>query len=56
MYPDEFCQAVGTLAEEMYEVQDGEDLCFHLIEKGVIDPAQGEMEAARIVAMHILQA
>ena len=52
----EFAEAVGTLAEEMYGVQDGADLCHNLVELGVIDPACGETEAARIVAMHLLQA
>jgi len=53
---EEFSENVGTIVEEQYGYTDGDDLCFNLIKQGVINPAAGEMSAARIVAQHIGQA
>lgn len=53
---EQFCKEVGERAAERYDVEDGSDLCFNLIEMGVIVPTDGVAEAARIVAQHVLQA
>ena len=52
---EQFCADVGKRAET-YGVEDGADLCWNLIEMGVIVPTDGVEEAARIVAQHVLQA
>ena len=52
----DFSNRVDARVEEQYDLYDGGDLCYNLIERGVIDMAKGEDEAARIVAMHIQQA
>lgn len=52
----ELTKKVGDRVEEQYDLEDGSDLCYNLIEQGVIDPNQGVDEAARIVAMHLQQA
>ena len=52
----EFCKEVGEMAEERYDVIDGDDLCYNLIRLGVITPMEGVGVAARIVAQHVLQA
>jgi len=51
-----FCQLVGARVAEQYDVEDGADLCFNLLELGTISEDASVDEAARIVAMHILQA
>ena len=51
-----FTQQVDARCEEQFDVQDGGDLCFQLMEMGVIRESMGVDEAARIVAQHILQA
>jgi hypothetical protein len=51
-----FCTLVGQRVEEQYSVIDGSDLCFNLLEMKVISETATVDEAARIVAMHILQA
>ena len=51
-----FCNAVGKIVLEQYGLEDGNDLCFNLVEMGVIDMANGENVAAQIVAQHIWQA
>jgi len=51
-----FCNAVDARVEEQYGIQDGGDLCFNLLESGVIREDMGVDEAARIVAQHIWQA
>jgi len=51
-----FCKLVGDRVAEQYDVEDGADLCFNLLESGVISEEASIDEAARIVAMHILQA
>jgi hypothetical protein len=51
-----FCALVGARVEDMYGQVDGDDLCFNLLETGVIPEDANVDEAARIVAMHLLQA
>lgn len=52
----DFSELVDSRVEEQYGLQDGGDLCYNLIEQGVIDMSKGADEAARIVAMHMVQA
>ena len=52
----QFCQQVDARCQEQFDVQDGGDLCFSLLETGVVREEQGVDEAARIVAQHVLQA
>jgi hypothetical protein len=52
----EFCHEVGCICEKQYGIEDGSDLCFNLVESGVIEMAQGLDTAAQIVAQHIEQA
>jgi hypothetical protein len=51
-----FCGLVGARVSEQYGLDDGADLCFNLLESGVIDQDAGVDEASRIVAMHLAQA
>ena len=51
-----FCQLVATRVKEQYDLDDGADLCFNLMEAKVIAEDATIDEAARIVAMHMLQA
>ena len=51
-----FCALVSARVEEQYDLQDGGDLCFNLLESGVIPENASIDEAARIVAMHLMQA
>jgi hypothetical protein len=51
-----FTAKVDARVEEQYGVQDGGDLCFNLLESGVIREDMSIDEAARIVAQHLLQA
>lgn len=51
-----FSQNVGKLVEKTYGLEDGEDMCYNLIDMGVIDMAAGEAVAARTVAQYIEQA
>lgn len=51
-----FTDLVEDRVEEQYGLLDGGDLCFNLIEQGVISEEHGVDEAARIVAMHMEQA
>ena len=51
----EFCKIVGTLAYDLYDVDDGSDLCYNLIDLDVIDMSTGVEIAARKVAQHSLQ-
>lgn len=51
-----FTDLVEARVEEQYGLLDGGDLCFNLIEQGVISEEHGVDEAARIVAMHMEQA
>jgi hypothetical protein len=57
--PDEevevnFCTLVGIAVQE-YGYDDGSDLCFNLMEMGVIGEDTTVEEAAKIVAMHLAQ-
>jgi hypothetical protein len=52
----DFSNKVDVIVEEQYGFYDGGDLCYNLIESGTIDMAQGENNAARVVAQHIEQA
>ena len=52
----DFSERVDKIVEEQYDCSDGGDLCYNLIESGVVDMALGEAAAARIVAQHIQQA
>jgi hypothetical protein len=56
MVKQSFVQQVDDRVFEQYDVQDGGDLCFNLMEMGVISESMGVDEAARIVAQHVLQA
>jgi hypothetical protein len=51
----DFCDAVAQLVEDEYGLTDGDDLCYNLIEQGVIDTRDGVNPAARVVAQHMLQ-
>ena len=51
-----FCDKVEKRVEEQYGLTDGADLCFNLLESGVIPEDASVDEAARIVAMHMAQA
>lgn len=51
-----FCEIVGDMASIMYGVDDGADLCFNLLESGVISEDATAEQAARIVAQHMVQA
>jgi hypothetical protein len=51
-----FCSLVDKRVEEQYDLTDGGDLCFNLLEAGVIAEDASVDEAARIVAMHLMQA
>lgn len=53
---EEFCSKVDEICSTQYGCDDGGDLCYNLIESGVINMADGEDNAARIVAQHIQQA
>ena len=52
----DFCALVDKRVEEQYDLTDGGDLCFNLLESRAIPEAATVDEAARIVAMHLLQA
>lgn len=51
-----FSQQVDARVEEQYDLQDGGDLCYNLLDTGVISETATVDEAARIVAMHLEQA
>ncbi len=51
-----FCYYVGEIVKRDYDLEDGADLCFNLLESGIIPEDATLGEAARIVAQHILQA
>lgn len=51
-----FSSMVDARVEEQYDLEDGGDLCYNLMESGVIPENANVDEAARIVAMHLLQA
>lgn len=52
----EFCRQVDEKVEALYDVTDGGDLCWNLIDLGVVEESAGVGVAAQIVAQHLLQA
>lgn len=52
----ELAQKVDKIVEEEYDILDGGDLCYNLIESGVISEDEDPRQAARVVAQHIEQA
>lgn len=56
MGKQEFCKEVGIRAKDEYDVDDGADLCYNLLDMGVLTLEDSIRRAAQIVAQHILQA
>ena len=56
LHNGDFCGEVGKRVSEQYGLDDGADLCYNLVESGVICEFMSVDEAARVVAMHIEQA
>lgn len=52
----DFCDLVSDYCEKHYDLTDGGDLCFNLLESGVIPEDASVEVAARIVAQHLMQA
>ena len=52
----QFCQRVADVVLRDYDLEDGGDLCFTLLERGTIPEDASIAQAARIVAQHLLQA
>jgi hypothetical protein len=53
----EFCRAVGLVAYDLYSVEDGSNVCYGLMEMGVIDlepTAENVNDAAQLVALNVL--
>lgn len=51
-----FCQLVDDEVYNLYDLEDGGDLCYNLMEQGVIHSGLDVHGAAQIVAQHMLQA
>ena len=51
----QFCYEVEKLVEYEIEMEDAGNLCFNLIEAGVISVDKGTTRAAEIVIQHIIQ-
>lgn len=51
----DFCRLVEAYVSKHYQLDDGADLCFTLLESGRISEDATIEEAARIVAQHLLQ-
>lgn len=51
-----FCEIVADRVLIMYGLEDGADLCFNLLESGVIAEDATVEQASRIVAQHLQQA
>ena len=51
-----FTAQVGEHVLDAYDLEDGSDLCFTLLEMDVVRTDMTVEEAARIVAMHMEQA
>jgi len=51
-----FCERVSEIVLRDYDLEDGADLCFNLLEMGRIPKEASLEQAARIVAQHLLQA
>jgi hypothetical protein len=56
MSKEEFAEEVGEIVLDLYGEEDGADLCYNLVEMGVVDMQQSVYVAAQIVAQHIEQA
>jgi hypothetical protein len=52
----QFCYEVGDIVQREYGIDDGADLCYNLVEMGVIEMQAGFSHAAHVVAQHIEQA
>lgn len=55
MGKQEFCKEVGIRVKDEYDVDDGADLCYNLLDMGVITLEDGVRRAATVVAQHMLQ-
>ena len=55
MHSDDFVGEVGKRVKEEYDLDDGADLCYNLVEMGVICEYMSVGQAAQIVAQHMLQ-
>lgn len=51
-----FTQRVGAYVSAHYGLDDGADLCFTLLETGILVESMGVEWCARVVAQHIEQA
>lgn len=55
--PHDFCDQVDEVVSNEYNLDDGGDLCWNLIEQGTIDLKKHDVQAAAaIVAQHLEQA
>lgn len=52
----DFCQSVNEYVLQHYAFTDGGNLCFNLMESGVIPEDATVQRGARIVAQHLQQA
>lgn len=52
----DFCAAVEAAVYHQFGEQDGGDLCWNLMDMGIIDNDASVNQAARIVAQHLQQA
>ena len=53
----QYCALVNEEVKETYGLDDGGDLCFTLIQAGIVDPVCDSIPtAARVVAQHLAQA
>jgi hypothetical protein len=52
---DAFCDEVGAEVKSEYGLDDGDDLCFNLIESGALRMDRGVTYAAQQVAMALIQ-
>lgn len=50
----DFCTRVAEVAKQNYNIDDGADLCFNLMEQGLIEGGNDAYleRAARIVVLH----
>lgn len=56
MNKEQFIDAVDKVCSDCYEVEDGGDLCYNLMEQDVITMSMGVDLAAQVVAQHVQQA
>lgn len=50
-----YCVTVGKICEQDWDVSDGADLCYHMLQSGEVTADTTPNEAARMVAQRILQ-